>query len=382
MRNRYPKRSQLKYTKQRYRVRNWPQYESGLRKRGDLTLWFAEDVIAAWRAPATNKAGAQPVYSDLAIETALTVRLVYGLALRQTEGFLQSVSRLLALDLRIPDHTTLSRRAKHLDIRLRSVTTDSPVSIFIDSTGLRAHSGNSSGVPPKRRAWRKLHLVVDADNGNVLASLMTTDRARDGAQVAPLLTQIRQSIESAMADGAYDASSVYAAFEKHSPGIRIIIPPRHDAKTNGSPSSQRDLLIHAIDTAGRRKWAHASGFTRRSLVETAMYRYKTIIGRTMRSRNVKNQQTESRLACAVINQMRALGMPNGFCTTQDKGRQVHAMCSALCAPRPVRVRTRCYDRLPVQGLSTVTPAATNSLVLRDTTTRPLCAAVAAIRTSG
>ena len=315
MRHQYPKRSQLKHTKQRYRVRNWPQYEAGLRKRGDPTLWFAEDVIGAWRAPATKKVGAQPVYSDLAIETALTVRLVCGPALRQTECFLQSVSRLLALDLRIPDHTTLSRRAKHLDIRMQSVTTDGPVNIFIDSTGLRVHSGNSSRVPPKRRAWRKLHVVVDADNGNVLASLMTTDRARDGAQVASLLTQIRQPIASAMADGACDARSVYSAFEKHSTGVHIIIPPRHDAKTNGSRSSQRDQSIHAIDTAGRRKRAHESGYTRRSLVETAMYQYKTIIDGTMRSRNVKNQQTESRLACAIINQMTALGMPNGFCTT-------------------------------------------------------------------
>ena len=256
------------------------------------------------------------MYSDLAIETALTVRLVYGLALRQTEGFLQSVSRLLALDLRIPDHTTLSRRAKHLDIRLQPVNVDDPVDIFIDSTGLRVHSGNSQGTtPPKRRAWRRLHLTVDADSGHVLASMVTSDRARDGAQVSPLLTQIREPIETAMADGAYDAMSVYAALEKHSPKVRIIIPPRHDSKVNGSPSSQRDQLIHAIDAVGRRPWAHASGYTRRSLVETAMYRYKTIIGRTMRNRNVKSQQTESRLACAIINRMTALGMPDGLCTT-------------------------------------------------------------------
>jgi hypothetical protein len=104
MGHRYPKRSHLKYTKQRYRVRNWREYEAGLRKRGDLTLWFSEEVIAAWRAPTGEKPGGQPVYSDLAIEAGLTVRLVYGLALRQTDGFLQSISRLLDLDLRIPDH--------------------------------------------------------------------------------------------------------------------------------------------------------------------------------------------------------------------------------------------------------------------------------------
>ena len=102
MGHRYPKRTQLKYTKQRYRVRNWPEYEAGLRKRGDLTLWFSEEAIAAWRAPIGEKPGGQPVYSDLAIEAGLTVRLVYGLALRQTEGFLQSISTLMTR-LGMPD---------------------------------------------------------------------------------------------------------------------------------------------------------------------------------------------------------------------------------------------------------------------------------------
>ena len=117
MGQRYPKRTQLKYTKQQYRVRNWREYEAGLRKRGDLTLWFSEETIALWRAPTGKKPGGQLVYSDFAIEAALTVRLVYGLALRQTEGFLQSISTLLDLGLRIPDHTTLSRRSKSLNVQ-------------------------------------------------------------------------------------------------------------------------------------------------------------------------------------------------------------------------------------------------------------------------
>ena len=118
MGQRYPKRTQLKYTKQRYRVRNWCEYEAGLRKRGDLTLWFSAEAVAAWRAPTGEKPGGQPVYSDLAIETGLTVRVVYVLALRQTEDFLQSISTLLDLGLRIPDHTTLSRRSKGLNVRV------------------------------------------------------------------------------------------------------------------------------------------------------------------------------------------------------------------------------------------------------------------------
>ena len=114
MPNRYPKRAQYRYTKKPYRLRNWPAYESALRKRGDLTLWFSAEAMKAWHAPGSGTPGGQRVYSDLAIETALTVRSVYHLGLRQTEGFLRSVSTLLGLEIRIPDHSTLSRRSRAL----------------------------------------------------------------------------------------------------------------------------------------------------------------------------------------------------------------------------------------------------------------------------
>ena len=318
MGQRYPKRTQQKYTKQRYRVRNWREYEAGLRKRGDLTLWFSEEAIAAWRAQTSKKPGGQLVYSDLAIEAGLTVRLVYGLALRQTEGFLRSISTLLDLGLRIPDHTTLSRRSKDLNVRVPVSANDGPLHIMIDSTGLRVHSGNIPGSsPPRRRAWRKLHLVVDAGTGDVLTWAMTTHRAHDAAQVRELLSQIDHKLASVMADGAYDTASVYAAIEAHGSGPppQILIPPRHDARIKGSAnaSSQRDATIRAINAGGRRRWEHASGYTRRSLVETAMSRYKAIIGGSMRSRTMPSQKTEAALACAILNRMTQPGMPDGYC---------------------------------------------------------------------
>jgi hypothetical protein len=165
--------------------------------------------------------------TTLQIKAGLTVRLVYGLALRQTEGFLQSISALLDLGLRIPDHTTLSRRSKDLNVRMPVSANDEPLHIMVDSTGLRVHSGNVSGSsPPRRRAWRKLHIVVNADNGDILAHSLTTHRARDAAQVPVLLAQIDDPLASAMADGAYDTSSVYAAIEAHGSGPppQILIP--------------------------------------------------------------------------------------------------------------------------------------------------------------
>ena len=272
----------------------------------------------AWQAPTGAKPGGQPIYSDLAIEVALTVRLVYGLPLRQTEGFLRSILTLLNLGLRIPDHTTLSRRSKRLNVPVPSPADPGPVPIIIDSTGLRVHSGNVPGSsPPKRRAWRKLHIVVNADTGDILASALTTHRARDAAQVPVLVAQVNDPLISAMADGAYDTMPVYAAIEAHGSGPppQILIPPRDDAQTKNAAngSSQRDATIRAIDVGGRRRWAHESGCTRRSLVETTMSRYKAIIGGSMRSRTMPSQKTEAALACATLNRMTHLGMPEGYC---------------------------------------------------------------------
>ncbi len=193
----YPKRSQYKYAKSQYRVRNWPEYEAGLKKRGDLTVWLSDDALDAWRVPAEGKPGGQRTYSDAAIEAALTIRVVFHLPLRQTEGFLRCLVDMLKVDLPIPDHTTLSRRLKKLgEIRVRQLTTGQPIHVLIDSTGLRIHVGHVQ-KPPRNRAWRKLHLAVDAGTGEIVASDLTARRTHDCTQVPTLLEQIDGPIESA-----------------------------------------------------------------------------------------------------------------------------------------------------------------------------------------
>lgn len=189
---------------------------------------------------------------------------------------------------------------------------------MIDSTGLRVHSGNIPGSsPPKRRGWRKLHIVINVDSGEILGSALTTHRARDAAQVRELLSQIDHKLVSVTADGAYDTASVYVTIDAHGPGPppQILIPPRQDAQTHNGPnaSGQRNATIRAITAGGRRQWAHDSGYTRRSLVETAMWRYKAIIGGSMRSRTMPSQKTEANLAYTILNRMTRLGMPDGCC---------------------------------------------------------------------
>jgi hypothetical protein len=311
----YPKRSQYKYAKSRYRIRNWPEYEAGLRRRGDLTVWLSDAALNAWQAPASGNPGGQRTYSDLAIEAALTIRMIFHLPLRQTEGFLRSLADLLEVELPIPDHTTLSQRLKKLvDINFRRLATDRPIHLLIDSTGLRIHVGHLR-KPPKRRVWRKLHLAVNADTGEVLAAELTHRRTADCARVPGLLDQIDDRVASLMADGAYDAGAVYEAVQGKGRGhrVRVLIPPGRGAQ----PSSirlpgqrERNRNIRSMRKLGRQEWYAGLGYSRRSLVENAVFRYKAILGQRMRSRSLDRQRAEVRLACKILNTMTRLGMPD------------------------------------------------------------------------
>src|SRR5918911_715343 len=164
--------------RQRHRVTNWAAYEAALRQRGSLTVWFTDEAIRAWRAAPRTTRGGQPWYSPLAILTALTLRAVFRLGLRQTEGLIGSVLRLLGLDLAVPDHSTLSRRAETLEVpRPRPGGDGRPVHLLVDSTGLKL-CGPGEWLAEKhgtrtRRAWRKLHLATDADTGRIVASALT-----------------------------------------------------------------------------------------------------------------------------------------------------------------------------------------------------------------
>jgi hypothetical protein len=214
---RYPKRSRYKYAKSRYRVRNWAEYEEGLRSRGDLTIWPSNDALDAWRAPPSGKPGGQRTYADIAIEAALTIRMVCHLALRQTEGFLRSLAHMLQVEISVPDHTTLYRRLRRLgEMPVRPLATDRPIHLLIDGTGLRVHVGHLRR-PPKNRASR-LHFAVDAGTGEIVASNLTSRRTRDSARVPTLLRQIEHRVASISADGAYDSKSVYEAFHAKGEG--------------------------------------------------------------------------------------------------------------------------------------------------------------------
>ena len=310
----YPKRSQYKYSKKPYTVRNWPEYEAGLRRRGDLTIWLSEGALARWKAKSSGKPGGQQVYDKLAIETAVTLSLVYHLALRQTEGFLCSIFQLLGLNLPVPDHTTISRRAKKLGkVAFAAAKRSGPIHLLIDSTGLKIHVGHLR-KPPKQRAWRKLHLAVDLKSGEILAADLTSSPTSDATQVPNLLKQVGDNLASVSGDGAYDTDAVYQAIAAHNPNrnTKVLIPPPKDARLNAEAAAylkDRNRHIQSIARVGRKEWCKNSGYSKRSMVENSIFRYKMIIGRQMRARTLASQRVEVWLACKILNTMTNLGMP-------------------------------------------------------------------------
>lgn len=286
--------------KQRHRVTNQPAYEAGLRARGSLPVWFTAEAIKAWRAPPRTALGGQPRYSALAITTALTFRAVFRLALRQTEGLIGSVLHLLGLDLAVPGHATLSRRAEALAVP-PARRNRAPVHLLVDSTGLRLCApggwlGERHGERG-RRSWRKLHLTTDAD---------------DGLQVGPLLGQVDGPVASFTADGAFDRDDVYAEVAARHPKAGAIVPPRSPAAPSVAAETaptQRDRHLRSIAERGRMGWQRASGYDSRALVDADLSRWKRVIGDGLRSQTIARQATEAAIAAHVLNRMLDLGRP-------------------------------------------------------------------------
>ncbi len=268
-----------KIPKARYRVQKWRDYDAALRRRGDLTVWVTPAAMAAWTPPRSGQRGRPQQYSTIAVETGLLLRLAFGRPWRQTEGMLASIMGLLGLDLPVPDHTTFSRRSAGLNVGKAVRPATGPVNVVIDSTGLKVfgagewqrekHGGKG------RRTWRKLHLAIDPESGEILTSELTTTEDGDASLVGPLLDQISGPIASVTADGAYDGEPVYRIIAQRDPAAAVIIPPRSTAvpsdKADTAPT-QRDRHLRMIQDRGRLGCLKDVYFGRRSLGEVGMMR--------------------------------------------------------------------------------------------------------------
>ena len=280
-------------------------------------MWFTDEAIAAWRAEPRTTPGGQPHYSALAIVTALTMRAVFGLALRQTEGLIGSVIALLGLDLTVPDHSTMSRRSKTLEMPLLRRSGTGPLHLLVNSTGLKLGGAGEWLVEKhgtsRRRSWRKLHVGVDAESGEIVAIELSGKEIDDAARTGALLDQITDPVVSFTADGAYDQDRVYEGVAKHAPDAAVIVPPRSTAVPSAAAETaptQRDHHIQEIAERGRMGWQKSSGYNLRARVEASISRYKRVIGDALRSRTDQTEATEVAIAAAGLNRMLEFGRPS------------------------------------------------------------------------
>jgi hypothetical protein len=298
--------------KTKYRVNNWAEYDRALVQRGNITLWISDDAVKTWNPAPSGKRGGQRKFSDHVIETALTLRLVFKLPLRQTEGFLRSTLSLMGIDLEAPDHTTLSRRIQHLDVELDGVASSSPIHLIVDSTGLSiVGEGEWAAVKhggSGKRAWKKLHLGVDR-SGMIIAEVLTDGNADDARTALGLIDEVDGDMASFTADAAYDTIAIYEAAGAR--GAEVIVPPRRSATRSSRPYS-RDRTVMRVKEIGPRQWKKESGYHQQARVENTFFRYKSMIGDRLRARHPESQQTEALIACNILNRMAELGRPDSF----------------------------------------------------------------------
>ena len=310
--------------KDKYRIRNWKEYNQSLVNRGSITFWFEEKSADKWYSiERTNKPGRPETYSDDAIRCGLMIKAVFRITLRFLQGFVDSIIGILKLSLACPHYSVFSRRAKDLKIPMRKLLKPGEkLNVIFDSTGVKVFGEGEWKVRKhgysKRRTWRKVHVGMCADSGQVVVSGMTSNNVSDD-EAMPHLMEALEGIPlgDIIGDGAYDTTDCREAI--HDRGGKQVIPPDKNAKLQrGKPLpclKERDEAIRRIqelDDEGRAKWKQEIGYHRRSRVETLMYRYKTMLGDRLSSRKESTQATEVAVKLDVLNRMIELGMPKSY----------------------------------------------------------------------
>lgn len=299
-----------------YRVRNWSQYNQSLVNRGNITVWFSQDAIEGWSSSKQRTGRGRPEeYSDTAIECCLVLRSLFHLPLRATQGFVEGMIHLLDLKIKAPDYTLLCKRSSHLKVDLKSLPSKEPINIVIDSTGLKVYGEGEWKMrchgKSKRRSWRKIHLAVNPDTHEIVGCELTDHKTHDCDKINDVLPN--QALGEVCADGAYDNKKSYDAVVDR--GGTPLIPPRSGAAKTEKPSlgmAMRNHTVQACWALGRDIWKKGSNYHRRSLAETAMFRFKTIFSPRLSSRKDGNQIAEALIKSQILNRMTHFGMPESY----------------------------------------------------------------------
>ena len=314
----------LSKKKDTYRIRNWRQYNQSLVNRGSITFWFDEQAISKWYSvERADKPGRPDTYSDDAIRCGLLIKAVFRTALRSLQGFIRSIIEILGLDLICPHYSVFSRRAKGLKIPLRRLLKPGEkLNVIFDSTGVKVFGEGEWKVRKhgysKRRTWRKVHIGMCADSRQIIVSAMTSNNVSDDEAMLHMMEALEGiPLGDVLGDGAYDTIDCREAV--HGRCGRQVIPPDKNAKLQKKkllPAlKERDRAIrriHELGEEGRSRWKQEVGYHRRSRVETAMFRYKTVLGDRLAARREWTQATEVAIKLDALNRMTELGMPKSY----------------------------------------------------------------------
>lgn len=302
------------WTPTTYKTRNWAEYNHSLKQRGSLSIWF--DPEMSWEAEASGRRGRQKTYSDAAIQACLTLKVLFGLPLRQTTGFVESLLKRVGLDWSVPDFSTLCRRQKTLSVAIPYKGSAGPLHLLVDSTGIKAEGEGEWNARkhggPKRRLWRKIHIGIDDETLEIRAIEVTSSSIGDGPMLPDLLSQIPpdQELGSVTADGAYDTRKCHDAIAARN--AHAVIPPRKNAKMwkpDTAGAKARNEAVRSSKYLGRALWRNLTGYHRRSRVETKMHCVK-LLGQRLSARDFDRQVAEIQIRAAILNSFTALGIPH------------------------------------------------------------------------
>lgn len=310
--------------KDKYRIRNWREYNQSLVNRGSLTFWFDENSIKKWYSiERSNQPGRSDIYSDDAIRCGLMIRAVFHTALRALQGFIRSLLQILKLELKTPHYSVFCRRAKDLQIPLRTpMRPGEKLNIVFDSTGVKVFGEGEWKVRKhgysKRRTWRKIHVGMCLDTNQIVIGAMSSNSMSDDEAMVRMIGKLEGTeFGDVLGDGAYDTTDCREAI--YDLGGNPIIPPDKNAKVQKRdpiPALEgRDKAIKRIlelGEEGRALWKEEVKYHRRSLVETCMFRYKTQYGERLSSRREETQATEIMIKLDGLNRMSELGRPKSY----------------------------------------------------------------------
>lgn len=293
------------------KILNWSEYNNSLRNRGRVDFMIAENLSVDWYEDYSGprKRGGQKRYSDKAIFMCLKIRCLFGLKLRQTEGFINWIFMISGTDLTCPDYTTLSIRGKNLCLDSLLETKDEEFDyVCVDSSGIQTFTGNEwleskHGKKYSRRIWKKLHIVTTGD-GQIIANSMTEHNKDDRSQLKPLLQDIKA--KELLADSGYDGENIYQFVR--SKGIKPTIrPPNKPASKK--PKTERQEEVAYQQKRGYNPWRVKNNYGRRERVENTFYRFKTSFGSQFLSRDENNMKNELTIKCHLLNKMFEIGKP-------------------------------------------------------------------------